>query len=61
MDDNPCVGREEIKYIGKVFLNSLEEIAQRSEFRGSENVIHSRPGQRRADRPVDWRAQRAQT
>ena len=39
------VGREEIKYIGRVFfLNSLEEIAQRSEAKRSENVVCSRPG-----------------
>ena len=40
------VGREEIrgdKIHRESFLNSLEEIAQRSEFKRSENVVHSRP------------------
>ena len=45
------VGREEIrgdKIYQKRFLNSLKEIAQRSEFRGSENTVRSRPGRARS-------------
>ena len=42
------------------FFNLLEEIAHRSEFKRSENTVHSMPEQKSVERPVDRHAQRAQ-
>ena len=58
--DQQFVGREEIK--------EIEEIAQRSKVKGSENDIEAGLDRARStarstggQSPVDWRAQRAQT